>query len=145
MRSINCLRRLPASIRCQVGERFGARPAAAPLTVCIAHFNGSEFLDVALQAVRKHHGEARIMVADALSAWPELQAARAICRRYDAELHTLAFRRSHTGLLDFMFVRVQSPIAVYLDQDCVLLDRLDPLSSKFGPAGRSSAPATKCV
>jgi hypothetical protein len=132
----NHLRRLPATIRRQFAERSRTAQLPTPLTFCIAHFNAPDFLDVALAAVRKYHGEARIIVSDSLSAWRELQAAQLVCRRHGAELHTLASRRSHNGLLDYMFARVQSPIAVYLDQDCVLLGGLDPLLAEI-QAGRT--------
>jgi hypothetical protein len=67
------------------------------------------------------------MVADASSAWREYVAAKAVCQRHRAELHPLAGKHRHTGLLNYMFRRIRSQVAVFLDQDCVLLARLDPL------------------
>ena len=99
----------------------------APLTFCLAHFNSPEFLDAALHAIRRFHPAARLMVADASSAWGEYLAAKKVCARYGAELHPLAGRHRHTGLLNYMFRRIRSRIAVFLDQDCVLLASLDPL------------------
>ena len=59
--------------------------------------------------------------------WREYLAAREVCARYGAELHPLAGRHRHTGLLNYMFRRIRSRVAVFLDQDCVLLASLDPL------------------
>lgn len=42
-------------------------------------------------------------------------------------MHPLIGRYRHTGLLNYMFQKVRSPIAIFLDQDCILLDRLDGL------------------
>jgi hypothetical protein len=98
-----------------------------PLTFCIAHFNSPEFLDATLHSIRRFHPEARVMVADASSAWREYVAAKAVCQRHRAELHPLAGKHRHTGLLNYMFRRIRSQVAVFLDQDCVLLARLDPL------------------
>jgi len=98
-----------------------------PLTFCIAHFNSPEFLDVTLHSIRRFHPEAQVIVADASSVWREYLAAKAVCRRHRAELHPLAGKHRHTGLLNYMFRRIRSRVAVFLDQDCVLLSRLDPL------------------
>jgi hypothetical protein len=97
------------------------------LTFCIAHFNSPDFLDATLHSVRRFHPEARVIVADASSAWREYVAAKSVCRRHRAELHPLAGKHRHTGLLNYMFRRIRSRVAVFLDQDCVLLSRLDPL------------------
>ena len=104
------------------------RPAPkASITFCIAHFNSPDFLDATLHAVRRFHPEARVIVADASSAWREYVAAKAVCQRHSAELHPLATRHRHTGLLNYMFRQIRSRFAVYLDQDCLLLASLDPL------------------
>ena len=104
------------------------RPASkAPITFCIAHFNSPEFLDATLHAIRRFHPAARVMVADASSVWREFLAGKEVCARHGAELHPLAGRHRHTGLLNYMFRRVRSRIGIFLDQDCVLLDRLDAL------------------
>ncbi len=125
-------------MRFSFGRRLGAtvvsrgkqllRPASrASITFCIAHFNSPEFLDATLHAVRRFHPEARVMVADASSAWCEYVAAKAVCRRHRAELHPLAGRHRHTGLLNYMFRRIRSRVGIFLDQDCVLLASLDPV------------------
>jgi hypothetical protein len=104
------------------------RPAPkASITFCIAHFNSPEFLDAALYAVRRFHPAARVIVADASSVWREFLAAKEVCARYRAELHPLAGKHRHTGLLNYMFRQIRSRVAIFLDQDCVLLDSLDPL------------------
>ena len=120
--------RLLESARFRINRVRGV-PATnpAPLTFCIAHFNSPEFLDAALHAIRRFHPAARVMVADASSVWREYLAAREVCARYGAELHPLAGRHRHTGLLNYMFRRIRSRVAVFLDQDCVLLASLDPL------------------
>ena len=104
------------------------RPAPkASITFCIAHFNSPEFLDAALHSIRRFHPAARVIVTDASSVWPEFLAARKVCARYEAELHPLAGKHRHTGLLNYMFRRIRSRVAVFLDQDCVLLAHLDPV------------------
>jgi hypothetical protein len=104
-----------------------ASPSSSPLTFCIAHFNAPAFLDASLHSIRRFHPEAQVIVADASSAWPEFLAARTACDRRGATLHPLVGRHRHTGLLNYMFNRVTSPYGVFLDQDCLLLERLDPL------------------
>lgn len=99
----------------------------ASLTFCIAHFNSPDFLDATLHAVRRFHPEARVIVADASSEWRQYVAAKTVCQRHRAELHPLAGKHRHTGLLNYMFRRIRSRVAIFLDQDCVLLARLDPL------------------
>jgi hypothetical protein len=120
-----CRRLVAATLSC--GKQL-LRPAPeASITFCIAHFNSPEFLGATLHAIRRFHPAARVMVADASSAWCEYLAAREVCARYGAELHPLAGRHRHTGLLNYLFRRVRSQVAVFLDQDCVLLASLDPL------------------
>jgi hypothetical protein len=104
------------------------RPAPeASVTFCIAHFNSPEFLAATLHAIRRFHPAARVMVADASSVWREFLAAREVCARYGAELHPLAGKHRHTGLLNYMFRRIRSRVGIFLDQDCVLLASLDPV------------------
>jgi hypothetical protein len=67
------------------------------------------------------------MVADASSVWCEFLAAKKVCARYGAELHPLAGKHRHTGLLNYMFRRIRSRVGIFLDQDCVLLASLDPV------------------
>jgi len=100
-----------AAFRCQQLRRS---PPRSPITFCIAHFNSPAFLDVSLHSIRRFHPEARVHVADASSAWPEFLAARAACGRHGAVLHPLAGRHRHTGLLNYMFSRIQSPFGVFL-------------------------------
>ena len=97
------------------------------LTFCIAHFNAPDFLDATLHSIRRFHPGAPVIVADASSEWRQYVAAKSVCRRHSAELHPLATRHRHTGLLNYMFRRIRSRVAIFLDQDCVLLDSLDPL------------------
>jgi hypothetical protein len=119
-------RRLGAAMLSRCKQLLRPAPKAS-ITFCIAHFNSPEFLDAALHAVRRFHPEARVMVADASSEWREYVAAKAVCRRHRAELHPLAGKHRHTGLLNYMFRRIRSRIGVFLDQDCVLLASLDPV------------------
>jgi hypothetical protein len=104
------------------------RPAPkASVTFCIAHFNSPEFLDATLHAIRRFHPAARVMVADASSVWREFLAAKKVCARHGAELHPLAGKHRHTGLMNYMFRRIRSRVGIFLDQDCVLLASLDPV------------------
>jgi hypothetical protein len=104
------------------------RPAPkASITFCIAHFNSPEFLGATLHSIRRFHPAARVIVADASSVWREFLAAKEVCARYGAELHPLAGRCRHTGLLNYMFRQIRSRVGIFLDQDCVLLASLDPL------------------
>jgi hypothetical protein len=104
------------------------RPAPkASITFCIAHFNSPEFLGATLHSIRRFHPAARVMVADASSVWREFLAAKEICAQYKAELHPLVGKHRHTGLLNYIFRRIRSRVAVFLDQDCVLLASLDPV------------------
>ena len=119
-------RRLGAAMLSRCQQLLRPAPKAS-ITFCIAHFNSPEFLDATLHAIRRFHPEARVMVADASSAWCEYVAAKAVCRRHQAELHPLAGKHRHTGLLNYMFRRVRSRIGIFLDQDCVLLASLDPI------------------
>lgn len=119
-------RRLGATVLSRCRQLLRPPPPAA-VTFCIAHFNSPEFLDATLHSIRRFYPEARVMVADASSAWREYIAAGAVCRRHRAELHPLAGKHRHTGLLNYMFHRIRSRIGIFLDQDCVLLAPLDPL------------------
>jgi hypothetical protein len=120
------MRRLGATLLFRCKQLLRPAPETA-VTFCIAHFNSPEFLDATLHAIRRFHPGARIIVADASSEWRQYVAAKSACRRHHAELHPLATRHRHTGLLNYMFRQVRSRVAIYLDQDCVLLDSLDPL------------------
>jgi hypothetical protein len=68
-----------------------------------------------------------MIVTDASSLWREFLAAKEVCARYGAELHPLAGKHRHTGLLNYMFRRIRSRVGIFLDQDCVLLASLDPV------------------
>ena len=99
----------------------------ASITFCIAHFNSPEFLDATLHSIRRFHPAARVIVADASSVWREFLAAKKVCAPYGAELHPLAGKHRHTGLLNYMFRRIRTRVGIFLDQDCVLLASLDPV------------------
>jgi hypothetical protein len=108
----------------------GRKASSSSVTFCIAHFNAPDFLAVTLHAIRRHYPDACIIAADASSVWPEFCAAKSVCSRYGAELHPLLDCHRHTGLLNYMFRKIKTPLAVFLDQDCVLLESLDPLLQK---------------
>jgi len=97
------------------------------VTFCFAHYNAPHFLEVSLDAVRRHYHNERIIVTDASSVWPEFCTVKSVCSRYGAELHPLLNYHRHTGLLNYMFRKAATDIVVFLDQDCVLLNRLDVL------------------
>jgi hypothetical protein len=109
--------------RCFKGETT----SSGSVTFCFAHFNATNFLEVSLDAVRQRYRDERIIVADASSVWSEFRAAKSVCSQYGAELHPLLNFHRHTGLLNYMFRKATTPVVVFLDQDCVLLDRLDAL------------------
>ena len=119
--------RLAEALKFRVGRMTGAAPNPCAPTFCIAHFNAPGFLDATLHSIRRFHPEARIIVADASSEWREYLGAKTVCRKHRAELHPLATRHRHTGLLNYMFRQIRGRIGIYLDQDCLLLDKLDPL------------------
>jgi hypothetical protein len=113
--------------RCLVGRKA----SSGSVTFCLSHYNAPDFLNATLHAIRRHYPDARIIVADASSVWPEFCAAKSVCARYEAELHPLLNCHRHTGLLNYMFRKITTPLAVYLDQDCVLLESLDLLLQKM--------------
>jgi glycosyltransferase involved in cell wall biosynthesis len=109
--------------------RFLARrgSTARHLTFLIPHHNAAEFLEVALHAVRRNHPDSQIVVADSTSAAEQYLAAKSACRRFDAELIHFFFRHGHAAQLNFLMRRARADVAVFLDQDCVLLSPLTPL------------------
>jgi hypothetical protein len=119
--------RLAEVVKFQLAPDRIALADPASLSFCIAHFNAPDFLDATLHSIRRFHPEARVIVADASSEWREFLAAKSVCRTHRAELHPLATRHRHTGLLNYMFRQVRSRVAIFLDQDCLLLDSLEPL------------------
>ncbi len=119
--------RFAEAAKFQISRAVGTPANPDGLTFCIAHFNAPGFLDATLHSIRRFHPEARVIVADASSEWREFLAAKFVCRSHCAELHPLATRHRHTGLLNYMFRRIRSRVAIFLDQDCLLLDSLDPL------------------
>jgi hypothetical protein len=125
------LYRLAEAVKFWIHRKRDASANPAPLTFCIAHFNAPDFLEATLHSIRRFHPDARVIVADASSEWRQYVAAKSVCRRHRAELHPLATRHRHTGLLNYMFRQVRSRVAIYLDQDCVLLDSLDPLVQRI--------------
>jgi hypothetical protein len=112
----------------------------AQVTFCIAHFNAADFLEITLHAVRRHHAQARIVVADSKSAGSQYLAARAVCKKFSAELYPLPGRHGHTGSLNFLFRQIRTETGVFLDQDCVLLDSLDSLLQKSAAGVLLSGP-----
>lgn len=121
------LYRLAESLKFRINWAGSAPASPALPTFCISHFNSPEFLDATLHAIRRFHSEARVIVADASSEWCEYLKAKSVCKRHRAELHPLVGRHRHTGLLNYMFRQIRSRVAIFLDQDCVLLDSLNPL------------------
>ena len=119
-------RRLGAAMLFRCKQLLRPAPKAS-ITFCIAHFNSPEFLAATLHSIRRFHPAARVIVSDASSVWPEFLAAKKVCARYGAELHPLAGKHRHTGLLNYMFRRVRNRVGIFLDQDCVLLASLDPV------------------
>ncbi|MGA2030505.1 MAG: glycosyltransferase [Verrucomicrobiota bacterium] len=102
-----------------------------PITFCVAHFNGGDFLEITLHSIRRYHPKARIIVADSRSNRSQFAAACMVCKKFTAELHPLIGKHSHTGSLNYLFRQIRSKIGVFLDQDCVLLESLNPLLQKM--------------
>src|SRR5438445_412247 len=86
-----------------------------------------ECIDVCLHAVRRHHPDSRIIVADCASLRDQYVGARQACERHKAELRTGWLRHGHTGQLEYLLSLADTEVAVFLDQDCVLLRSLTPL------------------
>ena len=97
------------------------------VTFLVPHHNSAEFLDACLHAVRRHHPDSRIIVADCASAHDQYVGARRACERHRAELRTGLLRHGHTGQLDYLLSLADTEVAVFLDQDTVLLRPLTPL------------------
>ena len=101
--------------------------ADARITFCIPHHNSPEFLEIALRAIRQHHADSRVLVADSTSRREAFVAAKELCRQYEAELHPAFGKHGHSYLLHQLWRVVTSEVAAFMDQDCVLLASLDPL------------------
>lgn len=112
----------PAVSHHQASER-----GDADVTFLIAHFNSPEFLTVCLHAIRKFHPGSRVVVADATSDWDMYLEAKETCNKFGAEMHTLVIQHRHSGILNYLFRQPTTEIAVFLDQDCIVLNRLDAL------------------
>jgi hypothetical protein len=91
------------------------------------HHNSAEFVDACLHAVRRHHADSRIIIADCASLRDQYVGARRACERHKAELRTGWLRDGHTGQLEYLLGLADTEVAVFLDQDCVLLRPLTPL------------------
>lgn len=107
--------------------RRAPRHADARATFCIPHHNSPEFLEVALRAIRQHHADSRVVVADSTSRRESFVAAKELCRQYEAEWHPAFGKHGHSWLLHHAWRRVAGEVAVFMDQDCVLLASLAPL------------------
>jgi len=106
---------------------FPPRKEKSNLTFLIPHHNSAEFLEVCLHAVRAHHPDCRILVADSASAPEQFLTAKAVCPRFEAELLPFFFKHGHTAQLNYLLCRADSEVAVFLDQDCILLHPLHAL------------------
>jgi len=119
--------------------RRPAKSTSSEPTFLIPHFNAADFLAATLDAIRRFHGDSRIVVADATSTLGQLREARSVCRRFEAELHILPPIFRHTALLDYLLNQAKGRV-VFLDQDCVLLAPLDALLERdeilIGPRDR---------
>jgi hypothetical protein len=67
------------------------------------------------------------LVADATSDWGCYLAAKKECERYQATMWPLLIQHRHSALLNFLLRKAKTEFVVFLDQDCVLLNRLDSL------------------
>src|SRR5712664_2551126 len=106
---------------------FLSRKAKSNLTFLVPHHNSAEFLEVCLHAARTHHPDSHILVADSASAPEQYLAAKAVCRRFAAELVPFFFTHGHTAQLNYLLCRADSEAAVFLDQDCILVHPLHSL------------------
>lgn len=107
-------------------------PVDADATFLVAHYNAPEFLAACLGTVRRFHPGSRIVVSDSTSSRQAYLDARSECRRHGAELHTLAGAYSHPWLIEYLLRQARTPLAVFLDQDCLLLGPLGPLFDRMG-------------
>ena len=103
------------------------RKEKSKLTFLIPHHNAAEFLEVCLHAVRTHHPDSHILVADSASAPEQYLAAKVVCRRFEAELLPFFLHHGHTAQLNFLLCRADAEAAVFLDQDCILMHPLHAL------------------
>jgi hypothetical protein len=101
--------------------------AQSAITFLIAHHNSVQFLQVCLHAIRRHHPDSRVIVADSGSALEQYLGAKHACASYDAEFRPYVFRHGHTAQLNLLCRSAKSDVAVFLDQDCVLLAPVSPL------------------
>ena len=99
------------------------------ITFLIAHHNSVQFLEMCLHAIRRHHANSRVIVADSGSALAQYLGAKRTCLTYGAELQPHVFRHGHTTQLNTLCRSAHSDAAVFLDQDCILLAPITPLLS----------------
>ena len=117
----------------RVYERLKYRPVPIKVggrdqySFLIPHHNCARFLEVSIHSIRKLYTDSPIIVADSGSARKEFMHAKAVCNRFHAELRPYVFRHGHTGQLNRLLCLAQTDKAVVLDQDCVLLDKIDDL------------------
>ena len=107
------------------------RASTDEITFLIAHYNSAQFLEVCLHSIRRHHADAQVIVADSGSALEQYLGARHACRLYDAQFKPCVFRHGHTAQLNYLCRSAKKDLAVFLDQDCVLLAPLTPLLAYF--------------
>jgi hypothetical protein len=120
------------NLKMTVVGRLAIAPAEVPHPVfLIPHHNGAEFLRASLHAIRTHHPNCRVLVADATSAWDQYAAASEVCQCYQAEMRPRLFPRGHTALLNYLMRQADTDIGIFLDQDCVLLHPLTPLFQRL--------------
>jgi hypothetical protein len=115
------------------------------ITFLIAHFNSPEFLAACLDAIRKYHPGSSILVADATSDWDSYLAAKKECKRFNAQMRPLAIQHRHSGILNFLFQQAKTDFAVFLDQDCILLHRLDSILETVGKEILLAGPRDKML
>ena len=145
-------RRVVEVIKWRAAKAFGGKETKvetngidARITFLIAHFNSPEFLAVCLDAIRKFHPGSSILVADATSDWDSYLAAKKECKRYGAQMRPLAIQHRHSGILNFLFQQAKTEFAVFLDQDCILLHRLDAILEKVGNEIMLAGPRDKML
>jgi hypothetical protein len=88
---------------------------------------GETFLTVKSASMSRHHPKSRAIVADSGSELQQYLAAKRTCRLFDAEFRPRVLHHNHTAQLNFLCRSAKSDVAVFLDQDCVLLAPLTSL------------------
>ena len=108
----------------------------AATSFCIVHWNAPDFLKLNLEKLRAYHPESKVYVFDNHSTQENLDAAVSASQRYTNVTFfsckndyshmwdSLRYSMGLQFLLNYSATQSDS-LAVFLDQDCILSDRVD--------------------